>query len=96
MSGFSHGFPLHFEGDYVSFEAKNLVSANQLPDVVDLKLHKEISAGRIAGPFQKPPFPTFRVSPLGVVPKKTPGELHLIHHLSYPKGSSINDGISVM
>ena len=34
------------------------------------------------------------MSPLGVVPKKTPGEFRLIHHLSYPKGFSINDGIS--
>lgn len=33
-------------------------------------------------------------SPLGVVPKKTPGEFCLIHHLSYLKGSSVNDGIS--
>ena len=36
----------------------------------------------------------FRVSPLGVVPKKTLGEYRLIHHLSFPKGSSVNDGIS--
>ena len=33
-------------------------------------------------------------SPLGVVPKKNPGEFRLIHHLSYPKGYSVNDGIS--
>ena len=26
--------------------------------------------------------------------KKTPGEFRLIHHLSYPRGSSVNDGIS--
>ena len=25
------------------------------------------------------------------MPKKTPGEIRLIHHLSYPKGSSVND-----
>ena len=41
-----------------------------------------------------PLFPLFRV--LGVVPKKTPGEFRLIHHLSYPKGSSVNDGISAV
>ena len=29
-----------------------------------------------------------------MVPKKTPGEYRLIHHLSFPKRSSINDGIS--
>ena len=25
--------------------------------------------------------------------KKTPDEFRLIHHLSYPRGSSVNDGI---
>lgn len=30
---------------------------------------------------------------MGVVPKKTPSEFRLIHNLSYPKGSSVNDGI---
>ena len=83
VSGLTHGFPLHFEGDFVSFEAHYLVSANQLPEVFDLKLRKEISAGRIAGPFQEPPVPICRDSPLGVVPKKTPGEFRLIHYLSY-------------
>ncbi len=53
----------------------------------------ELQANRIAGPFQAPPFSTFRVSPLGVVPKKTPGEFRLIHHLSFPRGTSINDAI---
>ena len=94
VSGFQFGFPLHFEGGRTSFLAKNLVSAIQLPNVVDLKLSKEVDAGRIAGPFSEPPFPNFRVSPLGVVPKKAPGEFRIIHHLSYPKGSSVNDGIS--
>ena len=27
------------------------------------------------------------------MPKKSPGEFRLIHHLSYPAGSSVNDGI---
>ena len=30
---------------------------------------------------------------LGVVPKKTLGEFRMIHHLSYPEGSSVNDFI---
>ncbi|CAJ0946959.1 unnamed protein product [Ranitomeya imitator] len=36
-----------------------------------------------------------RVSPLRVVTKKESGEFRLIHHLSHPKGSSVNDGISL-
>ena len=57
------------------------------------KIKKETEALRLAGPFESPPFAEFRVSPLGVVPKKVPGEFRMIHHLSFPSGSSVNDGI---
>ena len=57
------------------------------------KLKKELDSHRLAGPFQSLPLHPFCISPLGVVPKKTPGEFRLIHYLSYPKGSSVNDGI---
>lgn len=45
---------------------------------------ESLRANRIAGPFTQPPFPNIQVSPLGLVPKKSPGEFRLIHHLSYP------------
>jgi hypothetical protein len=35
-----------------------------------------------------------QISPLGLVPKQKPGEHRVIHHLSYPDGLSINDGIA--
>lgn len=71
-----------------------MILAINNPEVVDAKITKEIEAGRIARPFRNRPFFPFRISPLGVIPKKTPGEFRLIHHLPYPKGLSINDGIS--
>ena len=85
--------------DFISFlsvkvESPNLLSARQQPHVFDQKLAKELEAHRLAGPFDTPPFPVFRVSPLGIVPKKIPREFRLIHHLSYPVGKSANDGIS--
>ena len=46
---------------------------------------------RIAGPFDQPPFESLWVSPLGLVP----GEYRMIHHLSFPRGQSVNDRISV-
>ena len=92
--GFQFGFRIQFEGELTDVRPKNLISALELPIVIDDKLAKELGASRIAGPFANPPFPLYRVSPLGVVPKKTPGEFRLIHHLSYPRGASINDGIS--
>ena len=93
-SGFREGFPLHYEGDPGSSDANNLISATENPEVVDAKISKELQAGRLAGPFRFRPFYPFRISPLGVVPKKIPGEFRLIHHLSYPRSSSVNDGIS--
>ena len=93
-SGFTIGFQLHFDGPRCSQEAPNLLSALQNPGAVNAKLSKELDAHRLAGPFSSPPFPVFRVSPLGLVPKKVEGEFRVIHHLSYPRGSSLNDGIS--
>ena len=55
---------------------------------------KEIQFGRIAGPFSNPPFPTFRVSPISVIPKKSSSEFRLIHNLSFPSENSVNDFIN--
>lgn len=54
----------------------------------------EVELGRIVGPFMAPPFVNLRLSPLGVVLEKETGKFCLIHHLSYPKSESMNDGIS--
>lgn len=89
-SGFKTGFPLHYSGPNKSYEAPNLKSAIQHPDILDKKIQKEVQAGRVEGPFVKPPFANFRVSPLGLVPKKEAGEFRMIHDLSYPKGDSVN------
>lgn len=94
ISGFSCGFRLHHQGEPRFYEPINLLSSLQNPHVVDMKLGKELAADRLAGPFTSPPFHSFCVSPLGLVPKKIPGDFRLIHHLSFPKGFSINDGIA--
>ena len=67
--------------------SQNLKSAKDNPTSVTEKLSKERTGGRIVGSFDVPPFDPFRVPPLGIIPKR------LIHHLSYPAGSSVNDGI---
>lgn len=51
------------------------------------KCKKEVIAERVAGPFSFPPFENFRISPLGIIPKKKPQSFRLIHHLSFPAGS---------
>ena len=87
VDGFSFDFRFKYLGERRSFESPNLKSAREQPHIVTAKLDKELAAGRIAGPFPS------RCSPLGIVPKKDPSEFPSIHHLSYPKGSSVNDHI---
>ncbi|VDI82365.1 Hypothetical predicted protein [Mytilus galloprovincialis] len=72
---------------------KNLKSAIERPDILLQKIKKEIDAGRVAGPFKFRPIPTLRISPLGLVPKGKDGQFRVIHHLSYPENSSVNDFI---
>ena len=100
FQGFSEGFNLQYTGPPGPRDANNLKSAVQLPYVVLEKLNKEISLGRICGPFDSPPFPDMIVSPIGLVDKKVSSEsvdladhYRLIHHLSHPEGMSINDFI---
>ena len=52
-----------------------------------------MKASRISGPFSEPPLPNLVCSPLGVCPKKKPDTFRVIHLLSYPEGTSENDGI---
>ena len=68
----------------------NHQSALQASTLVNEKINHEIHLGRIAGPFDEPPFFNFHSSPLGLVPKHDPGKFRLIHDLSFPKGDSIN------
>ena len=51
ISGFSHGFSLHYQGGGLLFESRNLLSALQNPTIVDMKLAKELAASRLIGPF---------------------------------------------
>ena len=52
----------------------------------------EVKAGRIAGPFNEQPFENMRITPIDLVVKKD-NSYCMIHHLSYPSGSSLNDFI---
>jgi hypothetical protein len=56
------------------------------------KINNEVQAGRIAGPFIESPFPTIRVSPIFLAPKKN-GDFRLIHNLSHLSENSLNDFI---
>ena len=55
----------------------NIKSANENPEEVDKKLSEEISLGRVAGPFDEPPFKDFKCSPLSLREKSTPSKFWL-------------------
>lgn len=93
LHGFSEGFSLNYDGPREARDAKNLKSVDGLQNIVRQNISTEISAGRVAGPFPTRPLPDLRISPIGLVPKKSPGKFRLIHHLSHPSGESVNDFI---
>ena len=90
IHGFKFGFPLPSSKTAETRVPINHPSVLTNPTIVDDKIRDELAAGRIAGPFSHPPLPGLVVSPLGLVPKKLPGDFRMIHDLSYPKGDSVN------
>lgn len=87
---------MEYQGPRKPVSCPNLKSAIDNPKVIEEKIRKELECDRVEGPFKTKPFPNIRISPLGLVPKKSKGSWRLIHHLSYPdkKLNSINAGIS--
>lgn len=93
VSGFRTGFRVHFQGTPKQIVSKNLPTALSNPSIVATAIDNLLQQDKVAGPFDSIPLNNFISSPLGLVPKHTPGEWRLIHHLSHPKGQSVNDGI---
>ncbi|KAF7345311.1 Integrase/recombinase xerD [Mycena sanguinolenta] len=91
----NHGCNIGFTGPRdISPTCTNLRSAFEHPKAVTDSITTQLSAGRLAGPYTDPPFPNTRISPLGVAIRKRSGKLRQIHHLSWPHGSSVNNGIA--
>ena len=77
----------------VSSQSPNHASATNFPDVIDAFLSTEIEHSATAGPFTCNPFPApLRTSPLLTVPKDGT-KRRVVLDLSFPLGSSVNDGI---
>ena len=93
VEGFQFGFKIPYQGARQFRLSPNLPSIKGKESILNQRLQQELLSNRIAGPFTEPPFPNIQVSPLGLVPRKSPGENRLIHHLSYPEGGSINHHI---
>ena len=87
------GFKLEYTGPRIPTSCSNSKSVLQNGKAVRERLSKDISLGRISGPFLPPPFPTFRSSPLALITKSVPGEYRLILNPSYPPEKSASDFI---
>lgn len=69
---------------YHSFSCNNLLSAVKEPEIVDSLLQKEVKKGFMIGPFDKSPFSTCRINPIGIATRKYSGKKRLIIDLSAP------------
>ena len=87
--GFEFGFPLYYTGSRMPKESKKLKTANEIDQH---KLLTEINLGRIAGPFHDKPISTLRISPIGLVEKKTPGFFDCSAKLGIPIATRKNEG----
>ena len=88
------GFPLDFcrDGTLQSTETNHL-SALQNTTHVEQYITEELSYDAIHGPYHEKPFP-MHVSPLMVRDKPNSNKKRTIIDLSWPKGSSVNHGVS--
>jgi len=90
--GFQFGFRVGYNGPRTPTCCYNLTSAYQHDIALEKILLKELKLGRIAGHFSLRPLSNLRISPIGLVPKKS-GGWRLIHNLSHPLGNSVNSHI---
>ncbi|XP_074539253.1 uncharacterized protein LOC141800545 [Halichoeres trimaculatus] len=90
LTGLSQGFRVGVVAlPDINFVSKNLQSATNEPDIVTQLLGKELNKGYLIGPFDSPPFPVFRTSPIGVATRKYSGKKRLIFDLSAPRSGPI-------
>jgi len=91
VAGLRFGIRTGFSGDRAGYEHSNLKSASERPEPLQENIAKELRLGRLLGPLQSPPVHA-KISPLGIVPKPRSDKFRTIYHLSYPYGTSVNDG----
>ena len=83
LDGFTNGFDIGYNGptERQSY-AENILITTGSTQELWLKIMKEVSEKRYAGPFTKVPFTNFIQSPIGLVPKAG-NKTRLIFHLSF-------------
>ena len=77
------------------FSLPNAISSQRTNTLQLLTKINEVSLGRVAGPFDTPPLPSFHISTFGVTPKKgQPGKWWLIVDLPSHGRTSVNHRIN--
>ena len=95
------GFDSGFTGDRSKrVSADNMVSDESKIELIRGRLREEVLAGRMAGPFERSPFPNewcsgqAREAPVGLVPKfkyiPDSDEFRMVSHFSHCEPSSVN------
>lgn len=63
-------FSLGFVGECPDVNSQNLRSAFICPDIIEKNILKEVSTGRVLGPFDSKPFADIQSFPLDLVEEK--------------------------
>ena len=96
MKGVREGFWIRFDSSRVAIypsAPRNMPLASEKPEVVDAYLAEECNQGRVRGPLDLAIVLGVHSNRFGVIPKSAPGKWHFIVDLSFPQGSSVNDGV---
>ena len=89
------GWPIGIDRDALLVsEGRNHPSASAHPRDVEHYIATELGHSALLGPFAGPPANTCHYSPLMTRPKKDSKFRRVIIDLSWPRGCSVNDGIS--
>ena len=90
-----YGWPIGIDREAALLsEFKNHASARAFPADIEHYIVTELSHKALLGPFAGPPANTCHFSPLMTRPKKGSLFRRVIIDLSWPRGLSVNDGIS--
>ena len=71
LNGLKHGFRIgySYEGSQLCSATKNMQSALEHPEVIDLHLTEELESNRLVGPFTREVIPKAHISRFDVIPK---------------------------
>ena len=89
------GWPVNYQSETLPTTfRKNHPSAVRFSDAVDKYVTKEVTLEATVGPYTRNPLhQPLATSPLSAVPKKNSSDMRIVMDLSFPRSTSVNDGI---